>query len=188
MRTFEKRLPAARAWIYLHPMPSSAPPSSPTFEIIIADYADPQHQEIIPRLLDAYARDPLGGGEPLREEVKTNLVRELRKLPQALSLLGFYDGRPVALVNAFFGFSTFQGKPLLNIHDMIVLPECRGLGLSQRLLAAAETIARAQGCCKLTLEVLSGNEVAMGSYRKFGFSGYELDSRYGQAMFWQKPL
>jgi ribosomal protein S18 acetylase RimI-like enzyme len=168
-------------------MPSDSP-SLRSFEIIRADYADPRHQELIPFLLDAYARDPLGGGEPLRDEVKANLVGELRKLPNALSLLGFCDGLPAGLMNAFFGFSTFQGRALLNIHDMIVLPEYRGLGLSQQLLAFAENIARAKGCCKLTLEVQSGNEVAMGSYRKFGFSGYELDPRHGQAMFWQKRL
>jgi ribosomal protein S18 acetylase RimI-like enzyme len=166
-------------------MPPTAPLSR-SFEIIPADYADPQHQELIPRLLDAYARDPLGGGQPLREEVKANLVGELRKLPNALSLLGFCDGKPAGLVNAFFAFSTFQCKSLLNIHDMIVLPEYRGMGLSQQLLAAAEAIARARGCCKLTLEVQSGNAVAMGTYRKFGFAGYELDPVHGQAMFWQK--
>jgi ribosomal protein S18 acetylase RimI-like enzyme len=161
-------------------------PASRSFEVIPADYADPRHRDLIPFLLDAYARDPLGGGEPLSDEVKANLVGELRKLPQALSLLGFCDGNPAGLVNAFFGFSTFRCKPLLNIHDMIVLPEYRGLGLSQLMLTAAENLARAKGCCKLTLEVQSGNEVAMGSYRKFGFSGYELDPRHGQAQFWQK--
>jgi ribosomal protein S18 acetylase RimI-like enzyme len=157
-------------------------------EVIPADYSNPQHQDLIPSLLDAYARDPLGGGEPLRDEVKANLVGELRKLPNALSLLAFCDGRPAGLMNAFFAFSTFQCKSILNIHDMVVLPEYRGLGLSQRLLAAAEAIARAKGCCKLTLEVQSGNDVAKGAYRKFGFSGYELDPQHGQAMFWQKWL
>ncbi len=168
-------------------MPPSSPPTR-SFEIIPADYSDPHHQEIIPRLLDAYARDPLGGGEPLRDEVKADLVGELRKLPSAISLLGFCDGRPAGLMNAFFGFSTFQARPLLNIHDLIVLPEYRGLGLSQRLLAAAESMARAKDCCKLTLEVLSGNAVAMGAYRKFGFAGYDLDPRHGQALFCQKKL
>jgi GNAT superfamily N-acetyltransferase len=157
-------------------------------EVIPADYSNPQHQDLIPSLLDAYARDPLGGGDPLRDEVKANLVGELRKLPNALSLLAFCDGRPAGLMNAFFAFSTFQCKSVLNIHDMVVLPEYRGLGLSQRLLAAAEAIARAKGCCKLTLEVQSGNDVAKGAYRKFGFSGYELDPQHGQAMFWQKWL
>jgi ribosomal protein S18 acetylase RimI-like enzyme len=168
-------------------MDASAP-ASRTFEVLSADYSDPRHQDLIPRLLDAYARDPLGGGQPLGEEVKANLVGELRKLPQALSLLGFCDGKPAGLVNAFFGFSTFRCKPLLNIHDMIVLLEYRGLGLSQLLLGTAESIARARGCCKLTLEVQGGNEVAKGSYRKFGFTGYELDPRHGQAQFWQKWL
>ncbi|WP_267313813.1 hypothetical protein [Limnobaculum xujianqingii] len=32
------------------------------------------------------------------------------------------------------------------------------------------------------------NEIAKGSYRKFGFSGYELDPQMGKAVFWQKKL
>lgn len=165
--------------------PASSPPR---IEIVRADYGDPLHRELIPELLDAYARDPMGGGEPLRDEAKAGLAEALGKLPYALSLLGFCDGRPAGLVNAFLGFSTFRCKPLLNIHDLVVLPAFRGLGLSQRLLAAAETFAREKGCCKLTLEVLSGNGVAMGAYRKFGFSGYELDPRAGQALFLQKLI
>ncbi|PWQ99633.1 GNAT family N-acetyltransferase [Leucothrix arctica] len=38
-----------------------------------------------------------------------------------------------------------------------------------------EEQARAKGCDKVTLEVLEGNKAAQGSYRKFGFEGYELD-------------
>ena len=186
-RPARPRLRGFRAPIYIPPMPPLSPPP-PRLEIVPADYGDPLHRELIPDLLDAYARDPMGGGEPLREEVKANLAGELRKLPHALSLLGFCDGRPAGLMNAFFAFSTFRCKPLLNIHDLIVLPAFRGLGLSQSLLAAAESIARDKGCCKLTLEVLSGNEVAMGAYRKFGFSGYELDPKAGQALFLQKVL
>ena len=51
-----------------------------------------------------------------------------------------------------------------------------------------EEIAISKGCCKLTLEVLSGNAVAKASYEKFGFSGYELDPKVGNALFWQKSL
>jgi ribosomal protein S18 acetylase RimI-like enzyme len=122
--------------------------------------------------------------------LKCYVVIDLKagKLPHAVSLLAFCDGEPAGLMNAFFGFSTFNCKSLLNIHDMIVLPEYRGLGLAQLLLAAAETLARDKGCCKLTLEVQSRNDVAMGSYRKSGFSGYELDPQHWQAQFWQKVL
>ena len=56
------------------------------------------------------------------------------------------------------------------------------------MLAKVEEIAKAKGCCKITLEVLSNNEVAKASYAKYGFKGYELDPKAGHAIFWQKEL
>jgi ribosomal protein S18 acetylase RimI-like enzyme len=104
------------------------------------------------------------------------------------SLLCYVDGQPAGLCNCVEGFSTFKAKPLVNIHDIAVAPRYRGLGISHRLLEKTEAIARERGCCKLTLEVLQGNEVAQNSYRSFGFTGYELDAALGQALFWEKPL
>ena len=43
-------------------------------------------------------------------------------------------------------------------------------------------------CCKITLEVLEGNEVARSAYRKFGFDGAKFDPAYGAMLFWNKPL
>ena len=55
-----------------------------------------------------------------------------------------------------------------------------------RLVARAH--ARERGCCKLTLEVLSGNTRALRSYDRFGFAPYVLDPREGQALLMQKWL
>jgi len=156
--------------------------------ILIADYSNPQHQRDIPFLLDAYATDPMGGGRALEPAVKNNLVDQLARIPDAFSVITYADDRPVGLVNCFQGFSTFQCKPLINIHDVMVLEEFRGQGLSGRMLARVEEVARARGCCKLTLEVLSNNEAAKSSYRRFGFSDYQLDPDAGSALFWEKPL
>ena len=71
---------------------------------------------------------------------------------------------------------------------MVVLQEFRGQGISRNILEKVEEIAVQKGCCKLTLEVLSGNTAARSVYQKFGFNNYELDPAHGQAMFWQKLL
>lgn len=157
-------------------------------DIVRADYLDGQHAGDIGYLLNSYAVDPMGGGTPLPQEVQQNLACELAKLPHAFSLLCYVDGRPAGLVNCFEAFSTFRCKPLINIHDIAVLAEFRGLGLSQLMLTEVEKIAREKGCCKLTLEVLEGNTAAKKAYEKFGFHGYELDPALGNAMFWQKSL
>ena len=91
-------------------------------------------------------------------------------------------------MNCFEAFSTFACKPLVNIHDIAVSSEFRGKGISQKMLAVVEEIARKKGCCKITLEVLQGNRVAQNAYRKFGFDNYALDPEAGHAEFWQKSL
>lgn len=157
-------------------------------EIIQADYLNPKHAADIATLLNAYACDPMGGGKPLSIDVMENLATELSQRPHAFSILAYINGEAAGLVNCFELFSTFACKPLINIHDVVVVRAHRRHGLSHKMLSMVETIARERGCCKLTLEVLSGNDVAKSSYNKLGFNNYELDPKLGSAMFWEKPL
>lgn len=156
-----------------------------------ADYQNHDHAAALVTLLDAYARDPMGGGEGLSDFAKTHVVAELAKLPNAFSVLAFDgegDDKPVGLANCLFGFSTFACKPLVNVHDLAVAPAYRGLHIGERLLAFVERTAREQGACKITLEVLSGNAAAMRLYARTGFAQYALDPASGQASFMQKWL
>ncbi len=157
-------------------------------DILTADYADPAHAAAITGLLDAYAQDPMGGGKPLSAHARECLVPELAARRNSLTLLAYLNAQPVGLVIAFEGFSTFACAPLLNLHDIVVLPEARGRGIARAMMAHAEAIARDRGCCKLTLEVLSGNQPARAAYENFGFRQYALDPAKGQALFFEKPL
>lgn len=156
--------------------------------ILVADLGDPAHGSAVLTLLDAYARGEMGGGAPLADDVRQQLLPALQRRPQAHVLLAFSAGQPAALAICMEGFSTFACKPLLNIHDFMVAEGFRGRGLSQRMLAQVEALARQLGCCKITLEVLEGNTVAQRAYRAFGFDGYELLPETGKALFWQKKL
>ncbi|HKS11613.1 MAG TPA: GNAT family N-acetyltransferase [Pseudomonas sp.] len=162
--------------------------NSSAVRVVRADYNDPLHAQAIASLLDHYSRDAMGGGEPLPAAVLQSLASELAKRPHAFSVLAFDGDAPVGLVNCFEGFSTFVARPLVNVHDVVVLDSHRGLGISQRMLAEVESIARERGCCKLTLEVLEGNVSAQKAYRKLGYGSYALDPEMGKAMFWQKVL
>ena len=154
----------------------------------LADYANPADAVAIVMLLDAYASDPAGGGEPLSDFAKANLVRELALRPQAFSILAFDGEQPVGLVNCIEGFSTFKCKPLVNVHDVAVLASHRGRGIAEQMLALAEIIARERGAVKMTLEVLSGNAPAVKLYTRIGYAGYQLDPAMGTANFMQKWL
>jgi len=156
--------------------------------IVQADYSNPEHAGAIVELLNAYACDPMGGGVPLSDEVREGLVPALQQRSDVITLLAYEGTIPVGVLNAFDGFSTFRCKPLLNIHDIAVLPQYRGRGIASEMLKQIEQIARERGCCKLTLEVLEKNHVARGAYEKAGFCSYELDPKAGKAMFWEKHL
>ncbi len=160
----------------------------PHIDVRRVNYLDELDGQALLSLLEMYAQDPMGGGTPLGAEVKTRLCKDLARLPGAFSAIAWIEGRPVGLINAFLGYSTFKARPLMNVHDIAVVPEVRGQGVGQALLASLEEHARAIGCCKLTLEVLSGNIRALRSYEHFGFEHYALDPQMGQAMFMQKWL
>lgn len=157
-------------------------------EVFMANYLNNRHARDIGYLLNNYAEDPMGGGSPLSDDIQQNLAKALSKIPHAFSVICYVDGKPAGLINCFEAFSTFKCQPLINIHDITVESEYRGLGISQLMLTKVEEQAKEKGCCKITLEVLEGNDVARNAYMKFGFDGYELDPDMGKALFWQKVL
>lgn len=156
--------------------------------VVDIDLDDARHAAALVELLDHYAQDPMGGGVPLRPEVRATLVDALKQVPHFHGALAFDGEKAVGLIHCFAGFSTFAARPLLNIHDIAVHRAWRGRGIGLALLAWAERRANALGCCKLTLEVLSNNRPAMAAYERAGFAPYVLDPAAGQALFLQKML
>lgn len=164
------------------------PATFPT--ITEADYTDSAQAAAVVELLNGYAQTKEGGGEALDPVVQTHLVDRLAVIEGAFSLLAFDSVTEsyVGLLNALPGFSTFAAKPLVNVHDIFVAPDYRGQGIARHLLHKTLEIARSRGCCKVTLEVLSGNHAARASYSKAGFKPYVLDDELGSAEFWQYSL
>jgi ribosomal protein S18 acetylase RimI-like enzyme len=155
--------------------------------IELADYRSPRDAADLVALLDAYARDPMGGGTPLADDVKARLVGDLAANPHAFSLLARLDATAVGLANCFVGYSTFAAAPLVNIHDLAVLAGHRNKGIGRALMTAIEAEGLKRGACKVTLEVLSGNP-AKRLYTALGYGDYQLDPATGHALFWQKRL
>lgn len=159
--------------------------------VVRADYANPVHAQALVTLLDAYARDPMGGSDPLSDFARTHVVAELASRPQAFSVLAFdgsVSGPAIGLVNCMEGFSTFACQPLVNVHDVAVLPAYRGRRVAEAMFGLVAQIALERGACKLTLEVLQGNTGAIRLYERLGFHHYELDPAMGTAQFFQRWL
>jgi ribosomal protein S18 acetylase RimI-like enzyme len=152
-----------------------------------ASFADPRDANGIVAVLDSYAADPVGGGQPLPRDVRERLVATLREHPTVLVLLAFVAEEPIGIAVCFFGLSTFRARPLLNIHDLAVLPQYRGKGVGRALLRAAEEHARRKRCCKMTLEVQDDNRRARALYQRCGFEDFVVGDS-APTRFLAKPL
>jgi len=156
--------------------------------IIEADLTAPPHQQAIVHLINNYARDPMGGGRDLPPDVRERLIPGLRQHPTTLVFLAMDDETPVGIAVCFLGFSTFAARPLINIHDLAVLPDYRGMGVGRRLLEQVEAKGRALGCAKLTLEVRADNDQAQRLYRRVGFGDAPTEDGTVRNWFLQKSL
>jgi len=159
-----------------------------SIQVRLADLSTSSDAEAMLLLLDSYATDLMGGGAPLREDVRVRLPGDLHARPGTLVLIAWIEAAPAGLAIAFEGYSTFEARRLLNLHDFVVAPSFRGRGVARQLLSALEGAARERDCCKITLEVLENNGRARGIYAQAGFAGYELDPAAGKALFLQKKL
>lgn len=156
--------------------------------IIQADLDDPSHRTAVLAMTRDYARDPMGNGSDLADEVQLVLVDRLRAHPTSLIFLAFFEDRPVGIATCFLGFSTFAARPLVNVHDLHVVADCRRRGVGRRLLEAVEDKARELGCCKLTLETQENNRHALALYEGFGFGSGQYEPAAGVVLFRQKKL
>lgn len=131
-------------------------------------YQDPRDRADLLRLLDEYVRLELGDNPPDLSKIPDQLA----DFPTSFSVLAYADAdqsTAIGLVNCFFGFSTFAGRRLVNVHDVIVTEPYRGKGVTGMMLDAVERVAQENDCCRVTLEVLASNTSAMRAYQKHGF-------------------
>ncbi len=151
--------------------------------VSIANLGNPHHAAGIVDCLDTYAQDPMGGSQALSAFARQNLIAGLRAHPASVTFIAETADQIVGVAVCFVGYSTFQAKPRLNLHDLIVLPAQRGRGIGRTLLNAVAAHAAASDYCAVTLEVRKDNPTAQALYRSLGFGGG------ASAMeFWVKPV
>jgi GNAT superfamily N-acetyltransferase len=88
--------------------------------------------------------------------------------PYFKTLICRRGGKPVGLALYFFTYSSFLGRPVLWLEDLVVLPEERGRGAGKALLRALAKIAVARRCGRMEWSVLDWNAPAIRFYRRIG--------------------
>ena len=89
--------------------------------VTAVDFSDPQLVVDYLDLLDAYARDPMGGGVGLTDAVRTRLPIDLASNPAAHVLLARDASGAVGMATCFVGYSTFRALPLLGEDPFLVV-------------------------------------------------------------------
>jgi ribosomal protein S18 acetylase RimI-like enzyme len=151
--------------------------------IIKVDLENPEHCEQLIKLLNDYMNDPMGNNRPMPKELGSQIIMGLK---QHNGFLGFFvlaGNHFAGLANCNINFSTFQAKPLINIHDFIVAPELRNIGAGSFLLQGIVKYALQNGYCRVNLEVREDNLTAKSLYKKNGFSDC-----VPRMMFWERKL
>lgn len=144
--------------------------------IIKADLENKKHASDIVKIVDMFARDPMGQDEPLEEEIRVDMIAEMKKIPTTMTYIAYFDDEPVGIVTCFIGFSTFTASKTFKIHDIAVQPNTRGMGVGTKLITKVKEDAVAMGCSKITLEVRTDNP-AKRLYEREGFE-------YGNPKWW----
>ena len=119
-----------------------------------------EHQEAVLAMVDAYSRDAMGNGKPLDQDVRTRLIPGLRRHPTTLIFLAFDGVQPIGAAVCFIGFSSFAAKPIINIHDFVVLPTSRGKGIGRRLLEGGRS--QSKGTWLLQVDAGSDGQKSSG--------------------------
>ncbi|WP_018128178.1 GNAT family N-acetyltransferase [Balneola vulgaris] len=145
-------------------------------EIIQADLDNPKHAADIVNIVDLFAKDPMGQNEPLSEEVRVDMIAEMKKIPTTMTYIAYMGEKALGIVTCFIGYSTFTASKTFKIHDVAVHPDARGLGIGTKLLETVEAEAEGLGCSKITLEVRTDNP-AKKLYEREGFE-------YGEPKWW----
>ena len=151
--------------------------------ILNVDLQNPIHCNQVIKLLNDYMKDPMGNNRPMPKELASQIIAGLK---QHSGFLGFFvlaDELFAGLANCNINFSTFQAKPLINIHDFIVAPEYRNVGFGHFLLSGIINYASQNGYCRVNLEVREDNANAKSLYKKMGFSDC-----VPRMMFWERKL
>lgn len=106
---------------------------------------------------------------PDQEAQARGLARIIDSPDTGVVLVAKSDGVVVGMVNLLFTISTALGERVALLEDMVIASKLRGAGVGSQLLEQAISVARAEGCKRITLLTDKTNESAQRFYAKQGF-------------------
>lgn len=152
-------------------------------QIVRCNFENSEHVHAFLDLLQHYMEDPMGDYPVHDEQKNQQLIEGLAGNEKAFVVFVCVENQFVGMSTCFELFSTFQVKPYVYVHDVVIRRDFRGRGLGRVLLLGVESIAREIDACKVTLEVRTDNPVAQSLYSGLGFAAGDPEM-----LFWYKLL
>ncbi len=152
-------------------------------EVCHIDLTNASHCHHLVKLLNAYMEDEMAVGEPMPGHLAPTLIERFKKHAGYRGFFALVDDQYIALANCIMNVDTKDQKPVLNIHDFIVLPEFREQGIGHFLINKISDYAASQECTRILLDVRGDNIKAKKLYTKAGFTKGMSPYR-----FWEKKL
>lgn len=103
-------------------------------------------------------------------EARSWLAARLERDESVVLVAQSAEVQALGFVQLYRGFSSIALCPAWVLNDLFVVPEGRGQGVAERLVAHAEHAARDAGCRTLTLETGRDNHGAQRLYRRLGWT------------------
>ncbi len=120
--------------------------------------------------------------------MRERLTQALPRQPHLIALLALDGENPIGCVVGFHHLYLFAGQPVANIQFLFVQPEHQRRGIARKLMQSFEDRARTLGCCRLTLEVRTGNVPAKSLYAALDYRQAVFGPERDTLEYWEKAL
>ena len=107
--------------------------------------------------------------EPNPEAQRKALSKIILDPTIGIILVARDDEKILGMINLLFTESTALGSKVANLEDMVVLAKSIGEGIGSKLMDYAISVAKKEGCKRITLLTDIENTKAQSFYQKKGF-------------------
>ena len=88
---------------------------------------------------------------------------------QSVIYIATSDDRPLGFTQLYPAFASLSLKPSWILNDLFVVPNARGMGLANALMAAARQLAAETNACEIFLQTARSNHKAQALYEKLHY-------------------
>jgi ribosomal protein S18 acetylase RimI-like enzyme len=108
-------------------------------------------------------------GKSVAAQDARHFLSERLRLNQSTIFLAWRESQAVGFVQLYPAFASLSLAPSWILNDLFVKPDVRGSGVAEALMAAARSLAEANGAAEIFLQTARTNAVAQRLYERLGY-------------------